>query len=109
MRAGYDRALADHDVVVLPTTPGVAHEQAPELTAAENVRRGWAVLANTSATDMTGHPALTIPAAESRGLPVGLMLVGRRFDDARLLQFGELVERRLGWKPEHPGDPRTGR
>jgi amidase len=109
MRAGYDRALASHDVLVLPTTPGVAHQPAPELSAAENVRRGWAVLANTSATDMTGHPALTLPVAESGGLPVGVMLVGRRFDDARLLRLGEVVERGLGLRPEHPGDPRGGR
>jgi amidase len=107
MRTGYDRALARSDVLVLPTTPGVAHEHVPDLAISENVRRGWAVLANTSATDMTGHPALTLPVAEARGLPVGLMLVGRHFDDARLLQLGRVIERGLGWRPRHPGDPRS--
>lgn len=64
------------------------------------------MLASTSATDMTGHPALTIPAAEAGGLPVGLMLIARRFDDARLLQLARTFERAVGWRPRHPGDPR---
>jgi len=55
---------------------------------------------------MTGHPALTIPAAEAGGLPVGLMLIARRFDDARLLQLARTFERAVGWRPRHPGDPR---
>jgi amidase len=50
---------------------------------------------------MTGHPALSIPAAEADGLPVGLMLVGRHFDDGRLLAIARTYEREYGWLPEH--------
>jgi amidase len=106
LRDAYDRALAAFDVLAMPTTPGLPHLHAPELSISETVKRGWAVLANTSATDMTGHPALSIPAAEAGGLPVGLMLVGRRFDDTRLLQLARTFELAFGWRPEHPGDPR---
>jgi amidase len=106
LRVAYDRALAAVDLLVLPTTPGLPHVHADELSTGERVRRGWAVLANTSATDMTGHPALTIPLAEARGLPVGVMLVGRHFEDARLLQIAQTLEHRVGWRPSHAGDPR---
>jgi Asp-tRNA(Asn)/Glu-tRNA(Gln) amidotransferase A subunit family amidase len=42
-------------------------------------------------------PCLTLPAGEGPdGLPVGIQLVGRRHDDARLLETGLWVERRLG-------------
>jgi len=107
LRAGYDRALAAVDVLVMPTTPGTPHLHVETMSAVERVKRGWAVLANTSATDMTGHPALTLPVAAADGLPVGLMLIGRRFDEARLLAAGETLERRLGWTPRHAGDPRA--
>ncbi len=106
LRAAHDRALADVDVLLLPTTPGLPHPVAPELGLADRVRRGWAVLANTYPTDMTGHPALTIPAAEVDGLPVGVMLVGRHFDDGRLLALARAYEQRFGWQPAH--GPATG-
>ena len=42
-------------------------------------------------------PCLTLPAGHGPdGLPVGIQLVGRRHDDARLLETGLWVERRLG-------------
>jgi amidase len=51
---------------------------------------------------MTGHPALTVPLAEAAGLPVGVMLVGRHGDDARLLALARTCERALGWRPDPP-------
>ncbi len=106
LRAGYDQALADVDFLVMPTTPGRPHEYAPEMPISEHVKRGWGVLGNTAPTDMSGHPALTVPAAELDGLPVGVMLVGRQFDDGGLLRVARTYERAYGWVPEHPGDPR---
>ncbi len=102
LRAGYDRALRDVDALLLPTTPGWPHPDDPSLSISERVTRGWAVLANTYPTDMTGHPGLTIPAAEGGGLPAGVMLIGRRFDDARLLALARTYERRHDWLPHPP-------
>ncbi len=99
LRGAYDRALEGVDALVLPTTPWRAHAVAPELPLAERVLRGWANLSNTYPTDMTGHPALSLPLAEADGLPVGVMLVGRRFDDAGLLSLAATCERTLDWAP----------
>jgi hypothetical protein len=41
----------------------------------------------------TGMPALALPAGWSAGLPVGMELLGRTFDDARLVGFGYAYER----------------
>ncbi|MDQ3822291.1 MAG: amidase family protein, partial [Actinomycetota bacterium] len=95
----YDRALADVDVLLLPTAPSLPHELSDDLAPAARLRRGWSVFANTSQFNMTGHPALTVPAAAIGGLPVGAMLVGRRSDDARLLAIARVYERELGWRP----------
>jgi amidase len=48
---------------------------------------------------MTGHPAISLPLAEAGGLPVGVELVGRRFEDAHLLALARTAERALGWRP----------
>ena len=99
LRAAYDRALADCDVLLFPSTPFRAFRLDDDLRTSERVLRGWAILANTYPTDMSGHPAITLPLAEADGLPVGVMLVGRRFDDARLLAVAATCERALGWAP----------
>jgi amidase len=100
LRGAYGRALARADALLMPTTPGLPHTDDAELSVSARVRRGWAVLTNTYPTDMTGHPALSIPAAEASGLPVGLMLVGRHFEDDRLLEIARTVEGALGWRPD---------
>jgi amidase len=99
LRQAYDRALDDVDVLLFPTTPFRAFRLDDELRTSERVLRGWANLANTYPTDMSGHPAISLPLAEADGLPVGVMLVGRRFDDARLLTVAATCERALGWAP----------
>lgn len=99
LRSAYDRALADVDVLLMPTTPGRAHVDDPSMPISEHVIRGWGVLANTYPTDMTGHPALTIPTAEAGGLPVGVMLIGRHFADAELLALARTCEKSFGWLP----------
>jgi amidase len=102
LRSAHDRALDGVDALVLPTTPWRAHELTPEVSLAERVLRGWANLSNTYPTDMTGHPALSLPLAEAGGLPVGVMLVGRHFDEASLLSIAAVCERALGWAPPAP-------
>jgi amidase len=99
LRAAHDRALAEVDALLMPTTPGLPHAY-DQMSLAARVKRGWAVLANTYPTDFTGHPALTLPLAETNGLPVGVMLVGRRFEDDRLLALARTVERAIGWRPD---------
>jgi Asp-tRNA(Asn)/Glu-tRNA(Gln) amidotransferase A subunit family amidase len=48
-------------------------------------------------------PALTVPAGWSDdGLPVGLQIVGRRFDDAGVLAIGRALERIRPWRDRHP-------
>jgi len=103
LRAGYDRALADVDVLALPTMPTPPHPVDPSLGIAERVMRGWAILSNTVLTNITGHPAISLPAAEAGGLPVGLMLIGRPFEDDRLLATAQAFEQRFGWAPEWSG------
>lgn len=48
---------------------------------------------NTSSTAVTGHPALSINVGFSNGLPVGMMIVGKKFDEATVLNVAYAYEK----------------
>ena len=105
LRGAYDRELASADALVMPAAAHLPHAVDPSLSISARVMRGWSHLGNTAATNFTGHPALSIPAAASGGLPVGVMLLGRRWDDAGLLRIASAYEAAHGWLPAFPGLP----
>src|SRR5215510_7385365 len=88
IRAAYDEVLEQVDILVMPTTPNKAHRYDPQRSIQDLIQHGWNMLGNTAPFNMTGHPSLTVPCGKSNGLPVGLMLTGRHFDDATLLRVG---------------------
>ncbi len=102
LREAYDAALRKYDVLLLPTAPYTAFEHDSSMSITEKVLRGWEPLRNCVPFDMTGHPAITLPVASVDGLPVGVMLVGRQFDDARLIDIAGRYERRFGWESLTP-------
>ena len=53
-------------------------------------------------TNLTGHPALAFKAGFSDGLPVALMLTGRLYEEATLLQAGRAYEQVTAWHTRHP-------
>jgi amidase len=103
LAAAYDAALAQYDVLVMPTTPMRAtYLPAPGASISEILARGTEMLANTSPFDVTGHPACSVPAGVVDGLPVGLMVVGRKFDDATVLRVAQALETAAGGFPSPP-------
>ncbi|MEF8782252.1 MAG: amidase [Haloarculaceae archaeon] len=98
LTSAYDDALANVDVLAMPTTPQTAHEHHEDLSRLEIIDRALNMLPNTAPFDVTGHPALSVPCGTSDGLPVGLMLVGERFDDATVLRAGHAFEQSHDWQ-----------
>jgi amidase len=89
----YDDVLATVDVLAMPTTPLKA-TPLPQtlLSTGESTRIAHQMGANTSPFNVTGHPAMSIPCALSEGLPVGLMIVGRRGEDDVVLRVAHAYE-----------------
>jgi len=80
-----DQALANFDVLALPTMPDFPLR----LEDAADTR---AVLGMTSLVrpfNLSGHPALSIPLGSEAGLPVGLQLVAAKGADEKLLAVAE--------------------
>lgn len=91
--AAYDAALAEYDVLLMPTLPLKATKlPAPGAGISEVVARGFEMLGNTCPFDATGHPAISIPCGFSEGLPVGLMLVGKHWDESTLYRAAQAFE-----------------
>jgi amidase len=93
LTAAYDTALTECDVLVMPTTPMKATPLPPsDAPRALVVQRALEVLPNTCPFDVTGHPAMNVPCGTSQGLPIGMMLVGRNWDDATVLRAADAFE-----------------
>jgi amidase len=99
----YDAALAEVDVLVMPTcimTAPKNHTPGSYLEAVEDnlsmLNRGSS--RNTQPFNYTGHPALALPVGKSSaGLPVSMQLVGRFFDDPLLLRVAYAYQHSTDW------------
>ncbi|MGE0726421.1 MAG: amidase family protein [Acidimicrobiia bacterium] len=97
LRRQVDEQLASVDLLITPTTPTVAFELLDRAASDEEMveRFGQSINAvlNTCPLDLTGHPALTVPAGTgANDLPVGLQLIGRRFDEMTVYRAGFAFE-----------------
>jgi amidase len=99
----YDAALANVDVLVMPTCIMTAPKNyTPDsyLDAVEDnltsLNRGGS--RNTQPFNYTGHPALALPVGKSSaGLPVSMQLVGRFFDDPLLMRVAYAYQHATDW------------
>jgi amidase len=99
LRAEYDTVLGNYDVLIMPTTPMKAPplplKGAPRELA---MQRATENMGNTFPFDLTSHPAMSIPCAIKDGLPIGMMLVGRHFDEMTLYRAAHAFEQSRDWR-----------
>jgi amidase len=99
LTAAYDAVLQHFDMLAMPTIPFPATKiPGPNASRAEYIDAALNMQHNTCPFDVSGHPALTVPCGLVGGLPVGLMLVGRHFDEATVIRAGAVVERSGDWR-----------
>jgi amidase len=97
--AAYDEALSRYDILAMPTTPIRATKQVGrDASIEESIASGFSMLRNTCVADVTGHPSLSVPCGMSDGLPIGLMLTGRKLEDNILIAASQAFERLGDWK-----------
>lgn len=98
LKAAYDAAFAQVDLLVMPTVPMKATPiPAPDASREEYIARALEMVVNTSGFDVTGHPALSVPCGMSAGLPVGMMLIAKSFDECTLLRAAHALEQSYDW------------
>jgi aspartyl-tRNA(Asn)/glutamyl-tRNA(Gln) amidotransferase subunit A len=93
------------DLLVTPTAaiPAPKLDAGPGEIGAPTGALRRALRRFTQPFNLTGSPAVTVSCGFSRdGLPIGLQLVGRPFDEARLLNLAHGYEQSTPWKDHHP-------
>lgn len=103
MRRDFTRAFEQVDAVISPATP------TPAFRLGEKTSDPLAMYLNdifTIAANVAGLCGISLPCgfsdADGKKLPIGLQLMGKPFDEARLLQIAHAYEQSTSWHGEHP-------
>jgi Asp-tRNA(Asn)/Glu-tRNA(Gln) amidotransferase A subunit family amidase len=100
--ADLDRLLGEDTVLVTPTHGYTGW--LPDGLLPGSDRPAEAGGYNTGEFNLSGHPALSVPAGTcSNGLPFGLQIVGPRYRDDLVLEFGGAWEGVRPWRGTAPG------
>ena len=100
LRAEVEEQYAKIDVLVTPTTAFTATRIEDELAASG---RESHIHHFTCPFNLTGQPAISLPCGfDGQGLPVGLQIVGRRFDEETVLRVAHAYEQATDWHLRRP-------
>ena len=89
----------EYDVLILPTTP----IPAPVLEGENAIERARQLTRFTAPFNLTGLPAITVPCGFTKdGLPIGLQIVSRSWNEAGVLRAGYAYEQSTEWFMQQP-------
>ena len=92
----FDEAFRKVDVIVTPTTPTPAFKLGEK---ADDPLAMYLADIFTVTADLVGVPGISIPCGKSKeGLPIGMQILGKHFDEATLLQVAHVAEHALAGK-----------
>jgi aspartyl-tRNA(Asn)/glutamyl-tRNA(Gln) amidotransferase subunit A len=96
------QALSGADVLLCMTDPTLAAKIGePTRLLGREVR--WFEYGMVNLGNITGFPAASIPCGfDSRGLPIGLQIYGRPFEEDRVLAFAQGYEQTTEWHQKRP-------
>lgn len=99
LRRQFSGFFEAYDLLLTPTTPITA----PKRGSADAVERAHLLTRFTAPFNLTGLPSLSVPCGlNSHGLPMGLQIVAKPWDEARLLQAGQAYEKAREVDPALP-------
>jgi amidase len=99
LRKSYDDVLARYDLLLMPTLPMKATPLPPaNAPLALYCQRGFEMLPNTCPFDVSGHPAMSIPCGMSGGLPIGLMLIAKHYNESTIYRAAHAFEQLGDWR-----------
>lgn len=118
LRAAYDKALEEYDVLITPTTqtvapphPDMRREADGGSSVMEKMKLAVGSTNNTCPFNISGHPGMSVPCGWARSqdstgwLPVGMQIVGKRWADLTVLKAAKAFELGGGGLPPWPGTP----
>ena len=99
LRDEFNKVFAAYDLLLTPTTAMKAPPiPSSDATLEEWCQRAFENITNTATFDVTGHPAMSVPCGMSDGLPVGLQIIGRRYDESTIYRAASAFEQVGDWR-----------
>lgn len=94
----YLEALKQYDLLLMPTLPIKPQEHPPaDCSLSLYVQRAFEMVPNTAPFN-GGLPAMSIPCGFSKGLPIGMMLVGPHYGEMKIYQAAHAFEQSGDWR-----------
>lgn len=94
----FQQAFQQVDLILAPTTPtpafNLGHEHDPVTMYLNDIY--------TIGVNLAGLPAVSVPAGEISGLPVGMQLIGNYFEEGRLLNVAHQFQQATAWHKNSP-------
>ncbi|MDO8953279.1 MAG: Asp-tRNA(Asn)/Glu-tRNA(Gln) amidotransferase subunit GatA [Gammaproteobacteria bacterium] len=95
----FQKAFEEVDVIMGPTTPTVAFKLGEKTHDPVSM---YLSDIYTLAVNLAGLPGISVPAGFVNGLPVGLQLIGKLYDEAKLLNIAHQYQQVTDWHTQHP-------
>ena len=99
IRREFDAAFEKYDVLVTPTSPTLPFKIGERL---DNPVQMYLADVCTLPTNIAGIPGISVPAGFADGLPVGMQLMGKPFDEEALLRIAHAYEQSTPWHKAKP-------
>lgn len=99
VKRDFDRAFEKFDLIVSPTSPTVAFQVGEK---AEDPLAMYMADICTIPVNLAGLPGISVPCGFDQGLPVGMQLIGRAFDESTLLRAADAFQGATDFHWQHP-------
>lgn len=99
IKQDFDQVFNDYDLIIGPSAPNVAYG------IGENINDPVAMYLSdllTIPVNLAGLPGMSIPAGFSEGLPIGLQIIGKHFDEATMYQAAYAFEQATDFHTKKP-------
>ncbi|NLP37682.1 MAG: Asp-tRNA(Asn)/Glu-tRNA(Gln) amidotransferase subunit GatA [Firmicutes bacterium] len=98
IRQDFDRAFAQYDLLLTPTTPNVSYIKGEVKDLLTEYMNDYC----TAGASLAGLPAISVPCGYVDGLPVGMQLIGKPFAEATILRAAHAYEQNCGLERKLP-------
>ena len=87
IKQDFDKAFAEFDILITPTAPTTAFKIGEKI---DDPLQMYLSDIYTVPINLAGLPAISLPIGNVDGLPVGLQIIGKHFDEPLLLQISQI-------------------
>lgn len=99
IKQDFDKAFETYDIIIGPTAPTTAFPIGSQI---DDPLKMYLNDICTIPVSLAGVPAISVPCGMSNGLPIGLQIIGKAFDESNVLRVAHAFEQSTAYHKMHP-------